>query len=448
MFLSVFYNPFMPSLLKSRRGVSGLEYLALAILIMLGILLGGPYLMRAINAPFKTIEDGSLQSERENIKQGNETPVSMPACVCSDFIEAGCGDGNGCAKTKKLFRRTCNPAGCEVDLIAAGIITVMQECRDDSSVNSPCCLPAQSTGNCGILASHMPSGCNPNEMEVREMCGSPIPVARYRCVADPSCINGCQPYGDHVAGWCPGHNVGIVGSVTPRFVENGHCNDDQDMKCKAECDASTYPTAGGCQLRCPNSVCEDGLQGRADFGENHTNCPQDCQLTAGGWYNNMNTQTNCPHTISMTCSTFCATLGLNSNVEPESDMNCASGENRRARGAGSENINYRFGGGGVGWGGRNTRDLITANQTWCYHAGQKMDWDTGDLEVACFCGTEPGPRPPPPTCPNGTCDAFACETTATCPLDCSCGNHTCDIDETNGSCPQDCDPPWENPGGG
>ena len=69
-------------LIKSRRGVSGLEYMAIIVVVMTGILLGGPYVMRAINAPFKTIEEGAFDSAREDIKQGTGIVGPPPVCNC------------------------------------------------------------------------------------------------------------------------------------------------------------------------------------------------------------------------------------------------------------------------------------------------------------------------------------------------------------------------------
>lgn len=273
----------MLSLLKSRRGVSGLEYMAIIVLVMTGILLGGPYVMRAINAPFKTIEEGAIDSAREEIKQGSGVVGPMPVCNCTPLAFAGCGDGSGgCAKTRELWRRTCAPLGCEVDLIAVGVITVMQECRDNPS--NTCCLDPAPTGLCGALATHV--ACAAGEMEVKKMCGSPAQTAVYDCLPDAACSNTCQPYGANVAGWCDPLNFqnGVTGSTPPVLVDNGHCNDTTDMRCKAECAAGAYAAGGACFLvcsgpppyTCPNGVCQ------ASLGENAVNCPADCSGGGGG----------------------------------------------------------------------------------------------------------------------------------------------------------------------
>jgi hypothetical protein len=278
IFLITFYTLTMSSLLKSRHGVSGLEYLALAVLLMTGILLGGPYVMRAINAPFKAIEEGGIDSTREEIRQGNEHPVTAQPCACTGFVAQGCGDGIGCARTKRLYTRTCDPMGCEVDLIAAGVITQMQDCVDESP--SVCCLPAQSTGNCGALASHIPGGCPVGHMEVKKMCGSPTPTAVYSCVVDPSCLNACQPLGANAQGWCdPVHyNDNVVGSMPPVMVNNGECGSTLEVKCVAECKVNFYKSASSCLPYCLGQghqyTCKDGNC----FApiETQANCPEDC----------------------------------------------------------------------------------------------------------------------------------------------------------------------------
>jgi len=269
----------MSPLFKSRRGVSALEYLALAVLLMTGILLGGPYVMRSINAPFKALEEGSLDSTREEIKQGNVNSVPVGPCICLPLSDQGCGDGNACSRTQKVFKRTCAPLGCEVDLIAAGVITVMQECRNEASPPSTCCLDAQSTGNCGILAAHVPGGCPAGHMEMRKMCGSPIAVPVYSCVADPACVNDCQPFSPtYAVGWCDPlrYKDGVVGLTPPVYVDNGHCLDTLDMKCKVECKEEAYSVAGACIPHCPNGICENGLGGTPNYGETNVTCPADC----------------------------------------------------------------------------------------------------------------------------------------------------------------------------
>ncbi len=109
---------------KYRCGQSSLEYVALAVFVMMGIIVGGPYVVRGINAHFKALEEGAMDSDRENISQGvpgvDDTSV-LPSCDCTALIDSGCGDGvirdsvgAICSRNQKVFKRKCNVLGCEV----------------------------------------------------------------------------------------------------------------------------------------------------------------------------------------------------------------------------------------------------------------------------------------------------------------------------------------------
>ena len=70
-------------------------------------------------------------------------------------------------------------------------------------------------------------------------------------------------------------------------------------------------------------------------------------------------------------------------------------------------------------------------------------WTTCGNQYAYFLGAGSANPPPPPLCPNGSCDPS--ETCSTCPQDCggcgpSCGNSVCEAGagETCATCPQDC----------
>ena len=202
-------------------------------------------------APFQSLEDGAFDSTRENIRQAGANSGPMPVCLCSGLLPSGCGDGIVCNLKEQLYRQTCNPIGCEVDLIAAGVIMKMQDCMPDPPPGI-CCDAPQSTGNCGALASNVPGGCPEGQMEVRKMCGSPTETAVYSCVVNAACNNDCQPFGPFAQGWCnpTTYNIGVIGLQPPNFVNNGDCNLTTDMKCKAECKATAYAIAGTCLPGC------------------------------------------------------------------------------------------------------------------------------------------------------------------------------------------------------
>jgi Flp pilus assembly pilin Flp len=58
--------------LKDSHGQSVIiEYASIAILIILGILVIGPYVVRSVNAYFKTAEEQAHESFREEIQQAD-----------------------------------------------------------------------------------------------------------------------------------------------------------------------------------------------------------------------------------------------------------------------------------------------------------------------------------------------------------------------------------------
>lgn len=62
---------YFPSLSHDRFGQSVLEYSAIAMLVIVGILAMGPYVVRSVNAYFKSAEEQAHASFREDIQQAN-----------------------------------------------------------------------------------------------------------------------------------------------------------------------------------------------------------------------------------------------------------------------------------------------------------------------------------------------------------------------------------------
>ncbi len=247
---------------KYRCGQSSLEYLALAVFVMMGILIGGPYVVRGINSHFKALEEGALDSEREKISQGAFVSGSkgLPECRCTDLFDSGCGNGMirddagvPCNRKQKVFMRKCNILGCE-DTVKTSTYHIV-ECRDDSL--NVCCDPVI-VSKCGNTDGPTGKCFSPtgNQRYESKMCGSPTATLVETCSFDASCFYQCQPLGEH-ASWCNEavQNVNLSNPDVPvTYREAGGCLGS--VKCEAQCIAP-YVT----DTRYTNGCCGGGAGG-------------------------------------------------------------------------------------------------------------------------------------------------------------------------------------------
>jgi Flp pilus assembly pilin Flp len=59
----------------NKHGQSIIEYVLIAVLVILGIVIMGPYVLRSVNAHFKLWDDGVQDSFTENITQAPVHPM-------------------------------------------------------------------------------------------------------------------------------------------------------------------------------------------------------------------------------------------------------------------------------------------------------------------------------------------------------------------------------------
>jgi hypothetical protein len=174
-------------------------------LVLAGIFVMGPYVIRSINAHFKTLEEDVQYSVAEPIRQGPPTGYQFPTCTCDPLFNKACGDGTNCPLTQEYWYKNCNPVGCEnyfydvcpppvgptFDIANAGC-WVGQACRYNLSSNWPvlkCCTAWVDTGRCGANAAtanggNIAAGCPDGVMEQTRDCGSFPTVTEYRCEVD------------------------------------------------------------------------------------------------------------------------------------------------------------------------------------------------------------------------------------------------------------------------
>ncbi|MCB9772123.1 MAG: hypothetical protein H6754_06195 [Candidatus Omnitrophica bacterium] len=399
--------------LKSHRGQSGLEYMALAVFVMTGILIGGPYVVRGINSNFKVIEEGAVDAQREDIRQAPDVPLNLPVCDCTDLIDSGCGDGSafpGCAKTQKVFRRSCAPLGCEVDMINMHVFAAMSECRDDPSPTSVCCEAPQSTGQCGILGINAPGGrCPDGQMQMRKMCGSPVPIAQYYCEPNPICVFDCETPSAN-SSWCDpaNYNKNLTGVTPVAYTATGQCDAFPDKRCRVQCDPNYDVVGASCLYVDPcepkdiayysNSAVNAG--GSATYSSNYYIPPAQFRVTV--WTEDLNFQ-------------FKVDNG------PVQGQCCG----------------YKDSNGDINYASFN----VSGSHLWVQviEGGHSGSGSIGyDVKVTTNCGDFDAI---PPQCPDWVCNGT--ETCTTCPTDCGWCPIDCVANPDQPGCPG-----WSGGGGG
>src|SRR3989338_7473302 len=106
-----------PPKFANKNGQHALEYVILMTLIMAGIPIGGPYVIRSWNAQMKMWEDSVTDSMRDPLD--NAPPVPIPGCDDGTWVDVTCGVGTmdncgntvSCQATEMLSTRPFNPAG-------------------------------------------------------------------------------------------------------------------------------------------------------------------------------------------------------------------------------------------------------------------------------------------------------------------------------------------------
>ena len=242
------------------KAQSVIEYVIITTLVMVGILIAGPYAVRAINAYFHHANDQVEDSFREEITQAPETGFDFDACSCSELEPQECGDGINCEVTERVWQRTCTPLGCEISLRGLGlgyIADTMQTCEDDPT----CCTPWELHDPliCGVNAAPYvpPDGCDDGHALEIHYCGS-LGIPQYKCTdhQEPQCVFTCSSgLGPGAEGWCDpdGYYQNLWDNIPTHYVNNGLCADPgtPESKCLGECLSSFIASSDGLACECP-----------------------------------------------------------------------------------------------------------------------------------------------------------------------------------------------------
>ncbi len=268
-------------LLKMRKAQQTLEIIIVILLIAAGIYMGGPVLVRHINALFKGYATDVEDSYYDPLTHTDE-PIDIPGCDCTAWDYTNCGDGvtvddHGvpCDRTHIMKKRGCTPEGC-------GYSTI-----DCSLSDSHCCTPWHPSDwqyyqdvNLPGNPSKPPSGpicddyvplvcdevtsCPDGYFMIENECGGGLgkkcacsdryntdPIVKrdlddqHIPPINPNCLFHCVPPDAdkdsiHLGSCencdemelCPGADLGLTVNPTYSFVEQGKCT---NMKCEIQC---------------------------------------------------------------------------------------------------------------------------------------------------------------------------------------------------------------------
>lgn len=206
-------------LLKSlfqKKSQSLLEYSVIILLVMAGLILMRPYVIRSVNAHFKSWERGVSDSLKDKMEPG-QLPT---APVCSD---GKCEDFKG-----ETYDNCCQDCGW---------------CGD--------------TKCCDVTGEKDPANANycPGDCPVTAVCGNgSCELGEELSGPTPCCID-C--HGSDSTN-CPG------GYRDTYCCDAAHGGTETAINCPDDCGT------------CGNHVCDDGTGGNPDHGENIDTCCQDC----------------------------------------------------------------------------------------------------------------------------------------------------------------------------
>lgn len=226
-------------------GQHTIEFTMLLILIMVGIIMGGPYVIRSWNAHIKGLEDSVVDSINDPLMSAPTQGISPPFCNCGGFENVGCGPittnifGGSltCNETEMLSRRPCSPLDCELSDGSQGVTAM---CNIDAS----CCTAWVNDNLCGANAFGGPlvgGACPDGTMQQSRLCGT---ITGYQCVTDLACVFNCigsAPVGAAYLGVCGGSTTGLY--VDTPYTYSDVCS---GAKCEIQCNnaADYYATTG------------------------------------------------------------------------------------------------------------------------------------------------------------------------------------------------------------
>ncbi len=234
-------------MLSKLRAQSIIEYALLAMLVIVGTIVMGPYVLRSINAHFKLWEESIDDSVNDRMVPG-KGQVITGECHCGEFVKGECGahkqrSNEKCAPNERYEYTPCTPAGCGFSK------DFKEKCVPD---NEGCCSTFS-------LCTQ-----DPHNHDIGSCCGS-IPLAPddARCApaarANPDPVTGLPPVQipanktDYASYCCYGEEALINSCGT-------------EVRCMPVPKGSPYPDAGQCDAECTHIPSKAELCKGSDAG--------------------------------------------------------------------------------------------------------------------------------------------------------------------------------------
>lgn len=192
--------------MNKNRAQSILELIAMIMFIAATIFIGGPTIIRGVNAHFKLWDDSIQDSYRDPLKEA--PPITIPTnCVC-DPPMGGPGLRCGvspCLVTQRMESVLCNPVGCGP---ALGIDE--EYCVDDPT----CCDIYRDTLLCGT-GTPAPD-CPLGERITQRACGTGVTEFSCRPDSDDVSVDGNPTCIPHCLGaYHPNESAALADPSTP-----------------------------------------------------------------------------------------------------------------------------------------------------------------------------------------------------------------------------------------
>lgn len=312
-----------------------IEYSVIIILVLAGIIISGPYVIRSWNARVKSWEDGVTESLQDPLLEAPADTVTIPGCDI--VLDWGCYDIGGCcglgkhtmcmdldcAATERLETRTFTPLDCECYLPSPFTAPPTARCVVDCNCCtewSPVPAAVNPLTDCGVNAS---PPCPDDYYRARRTCGDPTcpegtcgpgdgtcPTAvnesdcfydyalcHFECTGTPG-PNFSSRYGD----LCLGDDTGLPRDTSYSYVNPGGCT--AGTQCEIQCISpfisygsycdcpplTTYNTAtDSCDaIRVFVVAINNGVRGRT-WVCTRTCCGRSCYCCDGYWRYNTTT---------------------------------------------------------------------------------------------------------------------------------------------------------------
>lgn len=224
------------------RGQSTLEYVTLAMLVMAGILVMGPYTVRAINSYFKSSSDAVKDSFSEQYNQTAPVNVNLPNCGCIPWVGAATCGTNSCQPNERYQTRTCMPENC----------AITTRCLPDES--SCCTTTSVCRGSGGGATCH-----NGQRLVTTTCIGPSTSLISYECIADvENCTAHCLGMDYARATFCNEANdtTNLPDDTTVTYVDSGGCT---GAFCEAKCTIPFIAKNSGAYCACPDEYTEQQI---------------------------------------------------------------------------------------------------------------------------------------------------------------------------------------------